>query len=60
MKTNVKVMLNGSEQLFDAVANMMDDEIREELHAEGIEDPQAFVDAYIIRHSEKHNEQFGI
>jgi hypothetical protein len=52
---NIMVMLNGYEQRFDAVVNMMDDEIREDLHSEGIEDPQAFVDAYIARHAEKYN-----
>jgi hypothetical protein len=58
---NITVMLNGHEQRFDAVVNMMDDEIREALHSEGIEDPQAFVDAYIARHAAKYNgEQFDI
>ncbi len=58
---NITVMLNGYAQQFDAVVNMMDDEIREALHSEGIEDPQAFVDAYIARHAEKYSgEQFDI
>lgn len=58
---NITVMINGNEHLFDAVVNMMDDDIREALHSEGIEDPQAFVDAYISRHAEKYNgEQFDI
>jgi hypothetical protein len=58
---NIMVMLNGYEQRFDAVVNMMDDEIREDLHSGGIENPQAFVDAYITRHAEKYNgEQFEI
>lgn len=57
----IMVILNGSEQRFDAVVNMMDDEIREDLHSEGIEDPQAFVDAYVSRHAEKYDgEQFGV
>lgn len=57
----IKVILNGYEQRFDAVVNMMDDEIREDLHGEGIEDPQAFVDAYVARHAEKFDgEQFSI
>jgi len=58
---NITVMLNGCEHPFDAVVNMMDDEIREALHSESIEDPQAFVDAYIARYAEKYNgEQFVI
>lgn len=58
---NITVMLNGSEHQFAAVVNMMDDDIRDALHCEGIEDPQAFVDAYIARHAEKYNgEQFDI
>lgn len=57
----IMVILNGSEQRFDAIVNMMDDEIREDLHGEGIEDPQAFVDTYVARHAVKYNgERFEI
>lgn len=51
----MKVMLNGYEMDFDACVNMMDDEIREELAAEGIDDAQTFLDLYVERHAEKYN-----
>lgn len=49
-----KVMLNGSEVSFEACVNLMDDDIREELHAELAPcSDQEFLDAYIERHAEK-------
>ena len=57
----MKVMLNGYEVDFDACVNLMDDEIREELHADGIDNEQEFLDRYIERHAEKYDgEQFTI
>lgn len=57
----MKVMLNGDMVDFDACVNLMDDEIREELAAEGIDDEQTFIDLYVERHAEKHNgEEFAI
>ena len=41
---------------FDAAVNLMDDEIRERLHAEGIDTEQAFFDAYAKAHLDKFNE----
>lgn len=56
-----KVLLNGYEVDFDAIVNMMDDEIREELHNELAPcTDQEFVDAYIEAHKAKYGEQFEI
>ena len=51
----MKVMLNGYTVDFEACVNLMDDEIREELAAEGIESEQEFMDRYVDRHAEKYN-----
>lgn len=57
----MKVILNGYEVDFDACVNLMDDEIRETLHAEGIETEQEFLDRYIEEHAKKYNgEEFTI
>lgn len=57
----MKVMLNGSEIDFEAAVNLMDDEIREELHAELSPcDDQEFLDAYVERHAEKYGEDFQV
>lgn len=55
-----KVLLNNEEVYFDSCVMMMDDEIREEIHAEGIEDDQKFLDTYCDRHLEKYGEEFQI
>jgi len=55
-----KVFLNDNEVSFDACVALMDDDIREEIHAEGIEDEQEFLDAYCDRHLEKYGEEFQI
>lgn len=56
-----KVLLNGYEVDFDVVVNMMDDEIREELHNELAPcTDQEFVDAYAAAHEAKYGEQFEI
>lgn len=53
-KYKMKVMLNGCEVDFDACVSLMDDEIREELHAEMAPcTEQEFLDAYVKRHAEK-------
>ena len=52
----MKVMLNGCEVDFDACVNLMDDEIRELVHAELAPcTDQEFVDRYCELHSEKYN-----
>ena len=38
---------------FDVAVNMMDDEIREQLHAEGIDTEQEFFDRYAAAHLDK-------
>lgn len=55
-----KVTVNGLEVDFDAAVNLMDDELREELHSQGIQNEQAFVDAYAARHAEKFGETFVV
>lgn len=56
-----KVLLNGYEVDFDVMVNMMDDEIREELHNKLAPcTDQEFVDAYIEAHEAKYGEQFEI
>ena len=56
-----KVLLNGYEQDMDAVVNMMDCDIREELHNKLSPcTAQKFVDAYVVAHRAKYGEQFEI
>lgn len=56
-----KVLLNNHEVDFDAAVNMMDVEIREELHNELAPcTDQEFMDAYVEAHEAKYNERFEI
>lgn len=56
-----KVLLNGNLVDFDAAVNMMDDEIREELHNKLAPcTDQEFMDAYAEAHEAKFNERFEI
>lgn len=58
MKT---VILNNEEVNFDACVNLMDDEIREAIHAELAPcTEQEFLNAYVDRHYDKYGEQFKI
>jgi len=58
MKT---VILNNEEVNFDACVNLMDDEIREAIHAELAPcTEQEFLDVYVDRHYDKYGEQFKI
>ena len=50
---------NGNEIDYDAAVNIMDADIREELHREGIESEQEFYAAYCERHMEKFGERFA-
>lgn len=43
---------------FEAAVNLMDDDIRESLHAGGIEDAQEFFDKYTAAHVEKFGEDW--
>lgn len=54
------VIINGTETTIDIAANLMDDDIREYLHMEGITDPQEFIDRYCALHSEKYGEEFTV
>ena len=46
---------------FDAAVNLMDDEIREALHAELAPcTEQEFLDAYCVEHQSKYGEPFQI
>jgi hypothetical protein len=54
------VTVNGSKVDFDAAVNLMDDEVREELHGE-YSSEQEFVDAYVVLHAEKFDgEEFAV
>lgn len=47
--------------LFETAVNMMDDEIREELHRELAPCSEVeFLEAYMERHEQKYNEEFEI
>lgn len=57
-----KVVLNGQEVDFDACVELMDDDIREELHAEyaGEVTNQQFLELYCAAHYKKYGEEFDI
>ena len=56
-----KVMLNGEMLDFAAAVTLMDDEIREEVHADLAPcTEQEFVDEYLKRHEAKYGETFEI
>ena len=56
-----KVALNGAEYDMDVVASYMDDDVREDLHAELSPcSAQAFLDRYIEEHAKKFAEDFRI
>ena len=55
------VMLNGEMVDFDAAVNLMDDEIREAVHADLAPcADQEFIDEYVKRHEAKYGETFEI
>lgn len=55
-----KITINGHEYDAAAVANLMDDEIREDLHSRNFDSEQAFVDAYLAAHRAKFGEEFTV
>ena len=56
-----KVMLNGEMVNFDAAVSLMDDEIREAVHADLAPcTDQEFMDAYAKAHHEKYGEEFKV
>ena len=55
------VTYNNDQVDFEAAVNLMDDEIREALHAELAPcTEQEFFDAYCKAHEEKYGEEFAI
>lgn len=54
------VMVGNTETTLEIAAALMDDEIRETVHAEGITDPQEFIDRYCEMHREKYGEEFTV
>ena len=55
------VILNGHSVDYDACVMAMDEDIREQVHRRlGVCTAQEFLDAYIIEHKAKFNEDFTI
>ena len=52
--------INGAHVNFEAAVNLMDDELREQLHAEGYESEQEFFTAYEKAHAEKFGEEWAL
>ena len=51
----------GKEINFEATVNVMDKEIRDDMHQNyepGFDNPQAFIEEYARRHEDKFNEEF--
>jgi len=57
---NVNIIIDGTAYDFDAVVNLMNDDLREQVHASGIDDPQAFVDTYRALHILTFGDDFQI
>lgn len=58
---NTKVILNEEEVFMSACIALMDDEIREEVHADLAPcSDQEFIDEYAKRHIAKYGEEFRI
>lgn len=54
------VEIDGSPVDWDSAVELMDDAIRESIHADGEEDPQKFLDRYCELHAEKFGEPFTV
>lgn len=52
--------INGVEINFEAAVELMDEEIREQLHIEGYETEQEFFTAYEKAHAEKYGEEWEL
>jgi hypothetical protein len=61
MTTKVRLE-SGRECDFNAVVNLMDDDIRESLHNElvGIASEQYFYDRYVVAHRDKYGSEFVV
>ena len=56
-----KIILNNQKFDLDAIAALMDDELRETLHSEkNWQSEQEFLDAYCKAHAQKFGEDFTI
>lgn len=52
--------INGNAINYEAAVQLMDDELREKIHADGIDDPQEFIERYVEMHAEKFDgEEFA-
>lgn len=56
----ITVKHNGQQVDFEGAAQLMDDELREELHSRGFDSEQAFFDAYCAAHLERFGEEFVV
>jgi hypothetical protein len=54
------VIYKGQEVDAEGAAALMDDDLREELHAKGFDGEQAFFDAYCAAHYERFGEEFVV
>jgi hypothetical protein len=60
-EASIKAILNGREVYYNAAENMMDDELREEIHREMAPcKAQEFLDEYVKRHEARFKERFDI
>ena len=58
------IMPNGKKRDYDAAVNMMDDELREQLHqmvnSHAVWTNQAFIDMYAALHFDKYQSEFTV
>lgn len=55
-----KVTINGQAVDFEGAVALMDSDLREALHAAGIESEQEFADRYAAAHRERFGEEFRV
>ena len=55
-----KVIYKGQEVDAEGAAALMDDDLREHLHAQGFASEQEFFDAYCAAHYERFGEEFVV
>lgn len=58
-KTDRQITINEHQYDLDAVRNLMDDELCEQIHGT-VETEQEFVDAYCAAHAAKYGEEFQV
>jgi hypothetical protein len=54
------VLLHGKQIDFDAAVNLMDDELREQIHSRGTVSEQDFLDQYAVAHADKFQQSFQV